>query len=262
MPRRDAIERALGVVDYVLLEGLGTRDWRELVRRDWGTAIVVVGSLTNLKLLHLIIKAAGLYYRLRYGINFKGDMRYVAELAERVGKRVEIVDEDLLSIYEKSREAFKPRLTSRLGVLLFGCGVVIVVLGLLVGVVEFLAGHYVQATISLAFTVLGIGAILLSLSDGFFDATMTIRDRKLINRVQELISQGHKVLVVRGSKHVKYIVDELRRHGIECEDLSGASLCDLLPFLSDSRRGKGIRRLHSVGGGDKGDRGAQGEVLA
>ena len=32
MPRRDAIERALGVVDYVLLEGLGTRDWRELVR--------------------------------------------------------------------------------------------------------------------------------------------------------------------------------------------------------------------------------------
>jgi len=69
----------------------------------------------------------------------------------------------------------------------------------------------------------------------FVDATKTIRDRKLINRVQELINQGHKVLVVRGKLHVKYIVDELRRRGIECEDLSGASLCDLLLFLSDSR---------------------------
>jgi flagellar biosynthesis protein FliQ len=220
MPRRDAIERALGVVDYVLVEGLGTRDWRELVRRDWRTAIVLVGSLTNLKLFHLLIRAAGLYYRLRYGINFKGDMRYVAELAERVGKRVEIVDEDLLSIYEKSREAFKPRLTSILGVLLFGIVVGLVVLGLLVGVVEFLAGHYKQATISLAPTVLGIVTILLILANGFINATKTIRDRKLINRVRELINQGHKVLVVRGKLHVKYIVNELRRRGIECEDLS------------------------------------------
>ena len=235
MPKRDVIERALGVVDYVLLEGLGTRDWRELVRRDWRTAIVVVCLLANFKILHLIIKAAGLYYRLRYGINFKGDMRYVEELARSVGKRVEIVDEDLLSIYEKSREAFKPRLTSKLGVLLFGFGVVIVVLGLLDSVVEFLAGHYVQATISLAPTVLGIVAILLILANGFIVATKTIRDRKLINRVRELINQGHKVLVVRGKLHVKYIVDELRRRGIECEDLSGASLCDLLLFLSDSR---------------------------
>jgi len=220
MPRRDAIERALGVVDYVLLEGLGTRDWRELVRRDWRTAIVVVGLLTYIKIFHLIIKAANLYYRLRHGTDFKGDMRYVAELAERVGKRVEIVDGDLLSIYEKSREAFKSRLTSILGVLLFGIVVGLVVLGLLVGVVEFLAGHYVQATISLAPTVLGIVAILLILANGFIVATKTIRDRKLINRVRELINQGHKVLVVRGKLHVKYIVDELRRRGIECESLS------------------------------------------
>ena len=254
MPRRDAIERALGVVDYVLLEGLSTRDWRELVRRDWRTAIVVIGSLTYFKLLHLLIRAAGLYYRLRYGINFKGDMRYVEELARRMGRRVEIVDEDLLSIYEKSREAFKLRLTSILGVLLLGiCGYV---LGVIAG--KFLAWHYVQDIIYLVLTVIVIEVI----PNDFVNATMTIRDRKLINRVQELINQGHKVLVVRGSKHVKYIVDELRRHGIECEDLSGASLCDLLPFLSDSRRGKGIQWLHSVGGGDKGDRGAQGEVLA
>jgi len=49
MPRRDVVERVLGVVDYVLLEGLGVRNWRELVRRDWRTVIVVVGLLTYSK---------------------------------------------------------------------------------------------------------------------------------------------------------------------------------------------------------------------
>jgi len=186
MPRSDAIERALGVVDYVLLEGLGTRDWRELVRRDWRTAIVVVCLLANFKILHLIIKAAGLYYRLRYGINFKGDMRYVEELARRVGKRVETVDEDLLSIYEKSREAFMPRLAPILRVLLLG--IFVYVLGVIVG--KFLAWHYVQYIIYLALTVIVIEVI----PNDFVNATMKIRDRKLINRVQELISQGHKVL--------------------------------------------------------------------
>lgn len=216
MPRRDAIGRALGVVDYVLLEGFSTRDWRELVRRDWRTAIVVVGLLIYIKIFHLIIKAADLYYRLRYGTDFKGDMEYVEELARRMGKRVETVDEDLLSIYEKSREAFKPRLTSILEVLLLG--IYGYVLGVIAG--KFLAWHYVQDIIYLALTVVDIVAILLILANGFIDATITIRDRKLINRVQELINQGHKVLVVRGKLHVKYLVDELRRHGIECEDLS------------------------------------------
>jgi len=143
-------------------------------------------------------------------------MRYVAELAERVGKRVETVDEDLLSIYEKSREAFKPRLTSILGVLLLG--IYGYVLGVIAG--KFLAWHYVQDIIYLALTVVVILVILLIFLNDFVNATMKIRDRKLINRVQELINQGHKVLVVRGSKHVKYIDNELRRRGIECEDLS------------------------------------------
>ena len=49
MPRRDVVERVLGVVDYVLLEGLNVRNWRELVRRDWRTVIVVVGLLTYSK---------------------------------------------------------------------------------------------------------------------------------------------------------------------------------------------------------------------
>ncbi len=48
---------------------------------------------------------------------------------------------------------------------------------------------------------------------------MTIRDAKLINRVQSS-SKGHKVQIVRGEEHVKYIVGELRKRGVECEDLS------------------------------------------
>ena len=49
MPRRDVVERVLGIIDYVLLEGLSVRNWRELVRRDWRTVIVVVGLLTYSK---------------------------------------------------------------------------------------------------------------------------------------------------------------------------------------------------------------------
>jgi hypothetical protein len=47
MPRRDVVERVLSIVDYVLLEGLSVRNWRELVRRDWRTVIVVVSLLTK-----------------------------------------------------------------------------------------------------------------------------------------------------------------------------------------------------------------------
>jgi len=216
MPRRDVVERALGIVDYVLLEGLSVRDWRELVRRDWRTVIVVVGLLTYFKILRLLTKAASLYYRLRYGIEFRGDMRYVAELARRVGKCVEMVDEDLLSIYERNREVFRPRLVLIPLVLLL-C---FVVYGLWVTAVGFLIGHYAQATIWLTSILLTIVVIPLILIAPFINTAMTIRDAKLINRVQELINQRHKVLIVRGKGHVKYIVNELRRLGIECEDLS------------------------------------------
>jgi len=215
MPRRDVVERVLGIVDYVLLEGLGVRNRRELVRRDWGTMIVVVGLLTYFKILRFLTRIASLYYRLRYGIDFKGDMRYVAELARRMGKRVEIVDEDLLSIYERNREVFRPRLTSILLVLL-PC---FVVYGLWATAVGFLTGHYAQATTWLTSILLTIAGIPIILIAPFINAAMTLRDTKLINRAQERVSQGHKVLIVRGENHVKYIVGELRKRGIECKVL-------------------------------------------
>jgi hypothetical protein len=68
---------------------------------------------------------------LRYGIDFKGDMRYVAELARRAGKRVETVDENLLSVYEKDREVFRPRLVLTLLVLLLYFSLVVYGPGLL-----------------------------------------------------------------------------------------------------------------------------------
>jgi len=221
MPRRDVVERALGVVDYVLLEGLGARNWKELIRRDWRTVIVVVGLLTYFKILHLLTKIVGPYYRLRYGIDFKGDMMYVAELARRAGKRVETVDENLLSIYEKDREVFKPRLV--LILLVLPLSFFLVVYGLWAAAIGFLVERYAQATIWLACTSLTIVVTPPIFARSFINATMTIRDAKLINRVQELINQGHKVLVVRGKGHVDYIVRELRRRGVECEVLNQAS---------------------------------------
>ena len=224
MPRRDVVERVLGIIDYVLLEGLSVRDWRELVRRDWGTMIVVVGLLTYFKILRFLTRIASLYYKSRYGIDFKGDMMYVAELARRVGKRVEIVDEDLLSIYEKDREVLTitglVRRSRLVLVLLVFLLCFVVVYGLWATAVGFLTGHYAQATIWLTSILLTIVGIPIILTAPFINAATTIRDTKLIDRVQELINQGHKVLIVRGKGHVKYIVSELRRRGVECEVLS------------------------------------------
>jgi ABC-type Fe2+-enterobactin transport system substrate-binding protein len=133
-----------------------------------------------------------------------------------VGKRVEIVDEDLLSIYEKSREVFRPRL-ALIPLVLLLC---FVVYGLWATAVGFLTGHHAQATKWFISTLLTIVGIPIILTAPFINAATTIRDTKLIDRVQELINQGHKVLIVRGKGHVKYIVSELRRRGVECEVLS------------------------------------------
>jgi len=192
-----------------------------LIKRDWKTAIVIVSLLIYQALYRLPIMIASLYYRLRHGINFRGDMRYVAELARRAGKRVETVDEDLLSIYEKNRKVFSPRLVLDDLIILLG---LVSVLSLVA--VRFLTAHYVRATIwliltSIVATIFFAGPVVLA--DSFIDATKTIRDAKLVNRVQELVSQGHKVLVVRGEEHVNYIVGELRRRGVECEVLNQAS---------------------------------------
>jgi hypothetical protein len=99
-----------------------------------------------------------------------------------------------------------------------------VVYGLWATTVGFLAGHYAEATIWLTSLLLTIVVIPIILTAPFINAATTIRDAKLINRVQELINQGHKVLIVRGEEHVNYIVGELRRHGVKCEDLNKALL--------------------------------------
>jgi hypothetical protein len=153
---------------------------------------------------------------LGYGIDFRSDTKYVIELVKRVDRRVERVDEDLLSIYEKNREVFRPRLVLILLVL----PLCFVVYGLWATTVGFLTGHYAQATKWFISTLLTIAVIPIILTAPFINAATTMRDAKLINRVQELINQGHKVLIVRGEEHVNYIVSELRRHGVECEVLS------------------------------------------
>jgi hypothetical protein len=233
MPRRDVVERVLSVVDYVLLEGLSERNWRELVRRDWRTVIVVVGLLTYFKILRFLTRIASPYYRLRYGIDFKGDMEYVAELANNLNKRVnmnrrikiETVDEDLVSIYEKDREAFTGILWRNpfWAFSIIGAVILILLKHILWFIppisLVFIILKYILLPLSVAFIIMPI----LAIPELFRRKTMTIRDAKLINRVQELVSQGHKVLIVRGEEHVKYIVNELRRRDVECEVLNQAS---------------------------------------
>ena len=127
----------------------------------------------------------------------------------------------MLSIYERNREVFRPRLVLFLLVLLL-CFVVMH--DLWVTAVGFLTGHYAQATIWLTSALLPIVGIPIILTAPFINTATTMRDAKLINRVQELIYQGHKVLIVRGKGHVEYIVGELRMRGVECEDLNKALL--------------------------------------
>jgi hypothetical protein len=225
MPRRDVVERVLGTVDYVLLEGLGVRSWRELVKRDWRTIIVVIILLIYFKALRLSVRIMNLHYRLRYGIDFKGDMEYVAELANNRHIKIETVDEDLVSIYEKDREAFTGILWRNPFWTFSIIGAVILIL--LKHVLWFIPPtslvfiilKYILLPLSVAFIIMPI----LAIPELFRRKTMTIRDAKLIDRVQELINQGHKVLIVRGEEHVNYIVGELRKRGIECEELNKAS---------------------------------------
>jgi hypothetical protein len=225
MPRRDVVERVLGIVDYVLLEGLGVRNWRELVKKDWRTIIVVIILLIYFKALRLLTKIVSLYYRLRYGIDFKGDMEYVAELANNRHIKIETVDEDLVGIYEKDREAFTGILWRNLfwTFSIIGAVILIFLKHILWFIpptsLVFIILKYILLLLSVAFIIMPI----LAIPELFRRKTMTIRDAKLINRVQELINQGHKVLIVRGEEHIEYIVGELRRRGVECEDLNQAS---------------------------------------
>ena len=226
MPRRDVVERVLGIVDYVLLESLNVKNWRELVRRDWRTIIVVIVLLIYFSALRLLTKIVSLYYRLRYGIDFKGDMEYVAELANNRRIKIETVDESLVSIYEKDREAFTGILWRNpfWAFSIIGAVILILLKHILWFIppisLVFIILKYILWLSLLLLSVAFIIMPILAIPELFRLKTMTIRDTKLINRVQELINQGHKVLIVRGEEHVDYIVGELRRHGVKCEDLS------------------------------------------
>jgi len=205
MPRRDVIERVLDIVDYVFLKGLSVRSWRELVKRDWRTIIVIITLLIYFRALRLLTRIVSLCYRLRCGIDFKVGMEYVAELANNMNKRVnmnrrikiETVDEDLVSIYEKDREAFT-------GILWRNPFWAFSIIGMVILIflkhipwfippisLVFIILKYILLPLSVAFIITPI----LAIPELFSHKTMTIRDAKLINRVRELINQGHKVRV-------------------------------------------------------------------
>jgi hypothetical protein len=83
-----------------------------------------------------------------------------------------------------------------------------------------------QPNVLLSATIIGIcafvvGTVLALASVKAFHYQLSpIRDRKLIDRVVELVGGGHGVLIVRGKMHVEYIVEELRKQDVACEILN------------------------------------------
>jgi hypothetical protein len=216
IPRVDLLEKLVGRVSYVLLEGVRSSGLWRLVRRHPSLA-------PGILLLRFYLWLTGLHARLkgwRRGVEFAGDMEYVAAFFRRRDPqvRVEVVDASLGELVEVGRGVFL-RLTASAMVIKATFALLLVHLVLTM----------TQPNVLLSATIIGIcgflfivfAAILAPASVKALHYQLSpIRDRKLIDRVVELASGGHGVLIVRGKKHVGYIVEELRRQGVACEILN------------------------------------------
>jgi hypothetical protein len=213
IPRADLLEKLVGRVSYVLLEGVRSSGLWRLVRRypSLAPGILLLGFYRWL---------TGLYARLegwRRGVEFAGDMEYVAAFFRRRDPqvRVEVVDASLEELVEVGRGVFL-RLTALAMVIKVAFPLLLI----------YLILRMTQPNVLLGVIIIGIcafvvGTVLaLASVKAFYYQLSPIRDRKLIDRVVELVSGGHGVLIVRGKMHVEYIVEELRKQDVACEILN------------------------------------------
>jgi hypothetical protein len=236
-PKVESLLNVLRRVDYVLLEGFDTGSWEELVEKHPLTFLGVMAVLLLLKgEKNLFIKPAGWVYSRFHGIEFRGDMEYVARLAREMGKNVEFADSSFHEVYTVRREAY----TSLYKFLIFFVVLVaslpmVVMLKLAILLRTLLAFLGIPPSSPFALLMLVtyatlrallinpilsvIVSIVALLACGlvFVDRINDIRDSKVVNRVRELVASGHSVLVVRGKAHVSYILRELMAMGIPCE---------------------------------------------
>jgi len=220
----------------VLLEGVNISGLRELVRRHPSIVLSLAFFTAFLKLENLVIRCKGLLHRLpRRGVKFVGDMEYVRDFFASRDPRtsMETADASLEELVEARKELFvimvipaviitvalPYALYVMLCFLLYGFSLLLPYLGL-VREPLIICGLNV---ISVGLVGLALGFLTIVVARLFIRIVLklsSIRDRKLVDRVVELVRKGHKVLVVRGREHVPYIREELRKRGVDCEVLN------------------------------------------
>ncbi|MCC5998246.1 MAG: hypothetical protein LM573_04145, partial [Thermofilum sp.] len=100
------LENALDKVDVVLLEGFLIREWEKLVRKDPVTIVSILGVLFSLLVEKIAFGITRWYYKVFRGIEFKGDMYYVATLAKERGKIIERTDSDFHEVYALKKSVY------------------------------------------------------------------------------------------------------------------------------------------------------------
>jgi len=236
IPREDILERLVGRVDYVLLEGVSISGLWRLARKHPSIALSLVFLVAFLKFENLLARIKGLLHRLlRRGVKFVGDMEYVRDFFASRDPRisVETADASLEELVEARKELFvimvipavvitvvlPYALYVMLCFLLYGFSLLLSYLGL---VREPLMICELNM-ISVGLAGLALGFLTIVAARFFIRIVLelsSIRDRKLVDRVVELVRCGYRVLVVRGRKHVPYIREELRKRGVDCEVLN------------------------------------------
>jgi len=151
----------------------------------------------------------------RRGVKFVGDMEYVrgffASRDPRV--RVEFVDASLEELVATRRREFI-RMSVSFAIFLVATGYTTCY--------TLFALSFRSPLTALTLFVLAVLALALVIVVYLkaLPELIPARDRKLVDRVVELVRCGYRVLVVRGRGHVPYIREELRKRGVDCEVLN------------------------------------------
>ena len=214
IPREDILREWLSRVDYVLIEGLSTRDWRSLIKQRPSAILIVLGVLTCFFLFHdMPAWIMDKWYRLKGKPPFKGDMSYVRDYAVKLGKKVELADASLCEVLSEQSVNLKHSLrVCNMGATLL----IVVFIALVISSLYSNLPPTILISISISIIFIPI-TILLICAVVFVGDINEFRDSKVVKRTKELVEMGYSVLIVRGKRHIKFISSELRKHSIICE---------------------------------------------